>query len=78
VFRGKTVVSNATRWDTFESMLGEDKVPQDEKLFRWVWWHGASVDEEKRCCRTPQGMRSCSGGCSIMRVLEPMTLTTGN
>jgi prolycopene isomerase len=26
--RGKTVVSNATRWDTFEKMLGEDKLPQ--------------------------------------------------
>ncbi len=35
-FRARTVVSNATRWDTFEHMLGEDKMPEDEKLFRWV------------------------------------------
>ncbi|KXZ53863.1 hypothetical protein GPECTOR_6g781 [Gonium pectorale] len=34
VFRGKTVISNATRWDTFENMIGEDKLPESEKLFR--------------------------------------------
>ncbi|GIL74812.1 hypothetical protein Vretimale_2408 [Volvox reticuliferus] len=34
VFRGKTVISNATRWDTFESMIGPDKLPESEKLFR--------------------------------------------
>ncbi|KAL4439820.1 hypothetical protein ABPG75_002821 [Micractinium tetrahymenae] len=34
VFRGKTVVSNATRWDTFEGMIGEDKLPESERLFR--------------------------------------------
>jgi len=34
VFRGKTVISNATRWDTFEHMLGEERITQDEKLFR--------------------------------------------
>nr|AKT95176.1 chloroplast carotenoid isomerase [Haematococcus lacustris] len=33
-FRGKTVVSNATRWDTFDKLLGEDKVPESEKLFK--------------------------------------------
>ncbi len=33
--RGKTVISNATRWDTFENMIGEDKLPESEKLFRW-------------------------------------------
>ncbi|GFH08171.1 putative chloroplast carotenoid isomerase [Haematococcus lacustris] len=31
---GKTVVSNATRWDTFDKLLGEDKVPESEKLFK--------------------------------------------
>ncbi|GIL48169.1 hypothetical protein Vafri_4859 [Volvox africanus] len=34
VFRGKTVISNATRWDTFENMIGADKLPESEKLFR--------------------------------------------
>jgi len=34
LYRGKTVISNATRWDTFESMLGESKLPTCEKLFR--------------------------------------------
>ncbi|GFR46202.1 hypothetical protein Agub_g7733 [Astrephomene gubernaculifera] len=34
VFRGKTVISNATRWDTFEGLIGEDKLPTSEKLFR--------------------------------------------
>lgn len=34
VFRGKTVISNATRWDTFEGLVGEAKMPESEKLFR--------------------------------------------
>ena len=34
VFRGKAVISNATRWDTFEGMIGEQRMPQSEKLFR--------------------------------------------
>ena len=32
--RAKTVISNATRWDTFENMLGDDRLPEGEKLFR--------------------------------------------
>jgi prolycopene isomerase len=34
VFRGKSVVSNATRWDTFEHMVGEERMPEDEREFR--------------------------------------------
>lgn len=35
IFRGKTVVSNATRWDTFEKLLGgEEKLPPSEQAFR--------------------------------------------
>ncbi|GMH35734.1 hypothetical protein BSKO_03602 [Bryopsis sp. KO-2023] len=34
VFRGKTVISNATRWDTFESMIGKRNLPQSEVKFR--------------------------------------------
>jgi hypothetical protein len=34
VFKGKTVISNATRWDTFEGMVGKSKMPESEKLFR--------------------------------------------
>ena len=36
VFRGKAVVSNATRWDTFERLLAEEEMPEQERLFRWV------------------------------------------
>jgi phytoene dehydrogenase-like protein len=36
VFRGKVVISNATRWDTFEGLVGQDKMPESEKLFRCV------------------------------------------
>jgi prolycopene isomerase len=32
--RGKAIVSNSTRWDTFGGLIPEDKVPEDEKLFR--------------------------------------------
>lgn len=35
VFRGKVVVSNATRWDTFEGMIGEQRMPESERLFRY-------------------------------------------
>ncbi|CAL8470057.1 g9599 [Coccomyxa elongata] len=34
IFRGKTVVSNATRWDTFENLLGDQDMPKAEQLFR--------------------------------------------
>ncbi|KAG2451912.1 hypothetical protein HYH02_003687 [Chlamydomonas schloesseri] len=34
VFKGKTVISNATRWDTFEGLIGKDKLPESEQLFR--------------------------------------------
>lgn len=35
VFRGKSIISNATRWDTFEKMMGgEERLPPSEKAFR--------------------------------------------
>lgn len=30
----QTVVSNATRWDTFEYMLDQNAMPRSEQLFR--------------------------------------------
>ena len=33
-FRAKTVISNATRWDTFEKMIEGDHLPVGEQLFR--------------------------------------------
>ncbi|KAG1653437.1 hypothetical protein FOA52_006948 [Chlamydomonas sp. UWO 241] len=34
VFKGRSIVSNATRWDTFEKMIGDDRLPEGERLFR--------------------------------------------
>ena len=34
VFRGKAIVSNATRWDTFEKLLAHEEMPKSESLFR--------------------------------------------
>lgn len=34
VFRGKAIVSNATRWDTFERLLAAEDMPEAERLFR--------------------------------------------
>ncbi|KAG1660115.1 hypothetical protein FOA52_015095 [Chlamydomonas sp. UWO 241] len=34
VYRAKVVISNATRWDTFEKMVGDQALPESEKLFR--------------------------------------------
>ena len=31
-YRGKVVVSNATRWDTFEGLIGADKLPESGKI----------------------------------------------
>ncbi|WP_414755126.1 carotenoid isomerase [Anabaena sp. CCY 9910] len=31
IYRGKRIVSNATRWDTFEKLLPVDKIPSNEK-----------------------------------------------
>eukprot|EP00195_Chlamydomonas_chlamydogama_P009008 CAMPEP_0202903422 /NCGR_PEP_ID=MMETSP1392-20130828/24318_1 /ASSEMBLY_ACC=CAM_ASM_000868 /TAXON_ID=225041 /ORGANISM="Chlamydomonas chlamydogama, Strain SAG 11-48b" /LENGTH=700 /DNA_ID=CAMNT_0049590589 /DNA_START=75 /DNA_END=2177 /DNA_ORIENTATION=+ len=33
-FRARTVISNATRWDTFGRMIEDDRLPESEKLFR--------------------------------------------
>ncbi len=35
-FKARSVVSNATRWDTFEHMMGPAKMPEAEMLFRCV------------------------------------------
>lgn len=34
VFKGKAIISNATRWDTFEKLIGDDKLPPSEQAFR--------------------------------------------
>jgi prolycopene isomerase len=33
LIRGRTVISNATRWDTFEKLLPRDELPAPEKTF---------------------------------------------
>ncbi|MEH2077526.1 MAG: carotenoid isomerase [Nostoc sp.] len=35
VYLGKRIVSNATRWDTFEQLLPEEEMPRNEK----IWQH---------------------------------------
>lgn len=34
VYRGKRIVSNATRWDTFEQLLPEEEMPRNEKIWQ--------------------------------------------
>ncbi len=41
VFRGRTVVSNATRWDTFDGLLPPERLPEPERLFRRGRRHAA-------------------------------------
>ena len=45
--RGKTVVSNATRWDTFESMIGEDKLPESGGPAGICPWGGVAWEHDK-------------------------------
>lgn len=35
-YRGRAVVSNATRWDTFGHLVAPEHVPTSEHEFRWV------------------------------------------
>ncbi len=50
IFRGKSVVSNATRWDTFENLLGDQDMPEAEQLFRCILY--ALMCPAPRCCGT--------------------------
>lgn len=53
VFRGRTVVSNATRWDTFENLLGDQDMPEAEQLFRCLLYlHRVAVTSSRKqyCC----------------------------
>ncbi|MBD2449597.1 carotene isomerase [Nostoc sp. FACHB-152] len=34
IYRGKRIVSNATRWDTFQKLIPVDKIPNNEKLWQ--------------------------------------------
>jgi prolycopene isomerase len=34
IYRGKRIVSNATRWDTFNKLIPVDKIPNTEKLWQ--------------------------------------------
>ncbi len=34
VYRGKRIISNATRWDTFGKLIPEDKIPKSEKKWQ--------------------------------------------
>ena len=51
VYRGRTVVSNATRWDTFEGMIGADKLPE------------SGAPHRARPPRPPARPALCSGRC---------------
>jgi len=34
IYRGKRIVSNATRWDTFKKLIPVDKIPNNEKIWQ--------------------------------------------
>ena len=48
VFRGRAIVSNATRWDTFDGLLPPERMPEPERLFR-----RAAAHAEHRPCKAP-------------------------
>lgn len=48
VFRGRSIISNATRWDTFEGMIGQERMPQSEHLFRCALLAGSSLGWQGR------------------------------
>ncbi|MBD2212823.1 carotene isomerase [Nostoc linckia FACHB-104] len=37
VYRGKRIVSNATRWDTFEKLLPVEEIPHNEKKWQQIY-----------------------------------------
>ena len=73
VFRGKTVVSNATRWDTFEKLLGgEEKLPPSEQAFRKRYKKSpsfVSVHMGVKAEVIPKGAKSLSHQNSFQRIL---------
>ena len=63
VFRGKAVISNATRWDTFEKLLAQEEMPASERLFR----HGHCPVSDYSLCSShglPQPCQSQHDGRS--------------
>ena len=57
VFRGKAVISNATRWDTFEKLMAQEEMPASEALFRHDspgLSHCPVLDSLCSSCRFPQ------------------------
>jgi hypothetical protein len=74
--RGKTVVSNATRWDTFEGMIGEDKLPKSGQ-----WLLGGTGRACRQHCSSLSCLpcyalrRECFGfGSTILTVLLAMAV----
>ena len=66
LYRGKVVVSNATRWDTFESMMGEDKLPESgARRRRMLLAYPAALRAARTLCCPPTPRRKCAWNCSI-------------
>ena len=61
LYRGKFVVSNATRWDTFESMMGEDKLPESgARRRRMLLAYPAALRAARTLCCPPTPRRKCA------------------
>jgi hypothetical protein len=61
------VISNATRWDTFEGLMADQQLPESEVLFRWaVGGGGGRGGGPNGWCRLPwrslAAQRLASGG----------------
>ena len=71
VFRGRAIVSNATRWDTFDGLLPPERLPEPERLFRrGAPARGSAACAARACCAAfrLKKREGCSGveACKCM------------
>lgn len=52
------MVSNATRWDTFEGLIGESRLPESERLFRQRYVKVGAANSWLQAVGLGQGLQS--------------------
>ena len=61
VFRGRAIVSNATRWDTFDGLLPPERLPEPERLFR----RAAAAHGLRPCANVTPLTTQCEAGSML-------------
>lgn len=68
IFRGRSVVSNATRWDTFEKLMAQERLPASEAAFRERYKKSPSflsIHMGVKASALPKGKLPDTGQCEL-------------